>query len=170
MTFRRATMEDLPQICEILAQAKEKLKSENIDQWQKGVPNAETFTAGIRANIVHVLEEDGLILGTITVLLGPDACYDKIDGAWLNEEPYAAFHRVCVRQEVRRKGIAGTMFAEAQTWASANGFHNYKIDTHPQNMSMQHALERNGFQKCGYISLIDPPETGQIRIAYQKSE
>ena len=34
----------------------------------------------------------------VTVVAGPEADYAVIDGAWLNDEPYFAFHRVCVSE------------------------------------------------------------------------
>ncbi len=39
----------------------------------------------------------------ITVVPGPEADYAVIDGAWLNDEPYFAFHRVCVSEAHKGK-------------------------------------------------------------------
>ena len=41
---------------------------------------------------------------------------------------------------------------------------NLKIDTHEDNVVMQHVLEKNGFERCGKIYTHD----GTPRIAYQK--
>ena len=39
-----------------------------------------------------------------------------------------------------------------------------RIDTHEDNLVMQHVLEKNGFTKCGIIYL----ESGDPRLAYEK--
>lgn len=41
---------------------------------------------------------------------------------------------------------------------------NLKIDTHRDNIVMQHLLDKNGFKYCGVVYL----ENGSERIAYQK--
>ena len=41
---------------------------------------------------------------------------------------------------------------------------NIRIDTHDDNLPMQHVLEKNGFIRCGRIW----NEDGSPRIAYQK--
>ena len=41
---------------------------------------------------------------------------------------------------------------------------NLRIDTHRDNVVMQHMLDKNGFQYCGIIYL----EDGSERLGYQK--
>ena len=41
-------------------------------------------------------------------------------------------------------------------------------DTHPDNLSMQKALAKNGYAFCGKITLCSGSEAGDPRFAYQK--
>ena len=43
---------------------------------------------------------------------------------------------------------------------------NLRIDTHKDNLPMQHSLEKNGFSHRGIIYIL----SGDERIAYQKTE
>ena len=105
MNYRTAQTADLPAMMKMVEEAKEGFRARNIDQWQKGEPNEQGLTEGIEKSVVHVLEENGEVLGMITVVPGPEADYAVIDGAWLNDEPYFAFHRVCVSEAHKGKGF-----------------------------------------------------------------
>ena len=107
MNYRTAQTADLPAMMKMVEEAKEGFRARNIDQWQKGEPNEQGLTEGIEKSVVHVLEENGEVLGMITVVPGPEADYAVIDGAWLNDEPYFAFHRVCVSEA--HKGKASSL-------------------------------------------------------------
>lgn len=151
LNYRTAQTADLPAMMKMVEEAKEGFRARNIDQWQKGEPNEQGLTEGIEKSVVHVLEENGEVLGMITVVPGPEADYAVIDGAWLNDEPYFAFHRVCVSEAHKEKGVR-----------------NIRIDTHPDNLSMQKALAKNGYTFCGKITLCSGSEAGDPRFAYQK--
>ena len=86
MNYRTAQTADLPAMMKMVEEAKEGFRARNIDQWQKGEPNEQGLTEGIEKSVVHVLEENGEVLGMITVVPGPEADYAVIDGAWLNDE------------------------------------------------------------------------------------
>lgn len=57
----------------MVEEAKEGFRARNIDQWQKGEPNEQGLTEGIEKSVVHVLEENGEVLGMIDL-------YDRCKG------------------------------------------------------------------------------------------
>ena len=154
MNYRTAQTADLPAMMKMVEEAKEGFRARNIDQWQKGEPNEQGLTEGIEKSVVHVLEENGEVLGMITVVPGPEADYAVIDGAWLNDEPYFA--------------LAASLFSYSEAFAKEKGVRNIRIDTHPDNLSMQKALAKNGYTFCGKITLCSGSEAGDPRFAYQK--
>ena len=79
------------------------------------------------------------------------------EGQWLNEAPYGVVHRITSDGTIR--GAASFCL----NWAF-NKCGNLKIDTHRDNIVMQHLLDKNGFKYCGVVYL----ENGSERIAYQK--
>lgn len=168
MIYRHASMNDLPRLVTMVDQAKASFKSRGIDQWQRGEPNQSGLAASIEQHSVHVLEDAGTVVGMIMVAFGPEASYESIDGAWINEEPYAAFHRVCVEESQKGQGLAALLFSESEKYAAARGCRNIRIDTHPHNISMQKALAKSGYTLCGCITLREGNETGAPRIAFQK--
>ena len=159
MTYRFADTEDLDQLVAMSDQAKESFKARNIDQWQKGEPNRQVMEASILQSQLHVLEDMGQVVGMITIVPGPEASYASIDGAWLNQEPYYAFHRVCVKDSMKGRGLAARLFS---------GIRNIRIDTHPDNQAMQRALAKSGYIRCGTLILTEGSEAGDLRVGYQK--
>lgn len=168
MTYRLATPEDLDRLVAMSDQAKESFRAKNIDQWQKGEPNRQVMEASIHRSHLHVLEDKGQVVGMITIVPGPEASYASIDGAWLNQEPYFAFHRVCVEETMKGRGLAARLFSEAEKYVLSAGIRNIRIDTHPDNHAMQRALSKSGYTRCGTLILTEGSEAGDLRVGYQK--
>ncbi len=168
MIFRPAEISDMPALLNMVDEAKMRFKERGIDQWQKGDPSEE----GIRQNILDgelfVLDEGAAAVGMIEIMEGPDPNYAAIDGKWLNNEAYCAFHRICVSDKLKGRGLAAALFSNSERYISEKGYRNVRIDTHRDNISMQHALAKSGFIPCGEIILLTGAEAGGPRIAYQK--
>lgn len=168
MIYRFAEQKDLPALVQMSQQAIAGFRARGIKQWQGGEPNEASLSAAIDRQVIHVLEENDAVLGMITVVSGPELSYQTIDGAWLNDEPYCAFHRVCVEESFKGRGIAAKLFSYSEEYAKSLGFTNVRIDTHPDNLSMRRALAKSGFTFCGGLILKEGAEAGDPRIGYQK--
>ena len=97
------------------------------------------------------------VVATFYFKIGKEPCYRVIyGGEWLDDEPYAAIHRIAVKYPGRR--IADECFDYCKSQ-----FDSIKIDTHRDNIPMQRCLARQGFVYCGIIHL----ENGEERLAYQ---
>ena len=73
-----------------------------------------------------------------------------------------------VEESRKGQGLAARLFAESEDHVRARGLHNVRIDTHPDNLSMQHALEKSGYRLCGSLILQEGTEKGDPRLAYHK--
>lgn len=158
--IRPAGLEDLPLVMEIYDYARAFMRANgNVTQWVNGYPSEELIRQEIQDGHSFVCTDgDGEIVGTFCFILGDDPTYQQIyDGAWLNDEPYGVIHRMGTNG--KRKGIA-----EACLDWSFQHSDNIRVDTHRNNLVMQHILEKNGFKRCGIIYVRD----GTERIAYQK--
>jgi RimJ/RimL family protein N-acetyltransferase len=158
MIIRKAKVQDLSVILEIYEIARQFMREHgNPYQWSGyGYPSEELLLDDIEKGQLYVLESVDGIEGVFMFNEGPDSTYLKIDGEWLNAEPYSVIHRIASRG--RKKGVLKCAVQFATDRAT-----NIKIDTHEQNTVMQNALSRLGFKKCGIIYL----ENGDPRIAYQ---
>jgi len=167
MEFTVAKQEHFNALCAITEEAKRQLKALGLDQWQKGYPSPEVWQSDIEKGITWVAVENGEVLGGFMFSTEPDVSYAKIDGAWLTDGPYASFHRVCVAEKARGRGVAGALFTHGFALARDLGMPSVRIDTHAGNVPMKRALEKAGFAPCGTIILVGGSEDGDPRDAYE---
>jgi len=156
---RAATPQDLPEILSIYENARAFMRvNGNPYQWADGHPHEDLLVKDVENGNLYVLEDEELgLLCVFALLSGKDPTYARIEGAWLNDEPYLTIHRIA------SSGKRGGAASQCMQWAFAQ-HPNLRIDTHEMNLPMQKTLAKNGFVHCGTIYL----ENGDPRWAYQK--
>ena len=129
----------------------------NPNQWYDKYPEADTISNDIKCNNSYVAEQDGIICGVFTFIIGKEPTYQRIEGSWKNDEEYGTIHRIASNGQTRGFFDFCLKYCESK-------ISNIRIDTHQDNKIMQHLIRKNGFEKCGIIYV----EDGSPRIAYQK--
>ena len=154
--IRLANKKDITEILAIYERARNYMRqSGNPDQWRSTYPENDIINSDISAGHLYVIEEKGRLDGVFMLAKGPDPTYAVIDGKWNNNHDYYVIHRVA--SAGNRKGILVDCVNFALECSN-----NVRIDTHEDNKTMQHQLEKAGFVKCGIIKLAN----GDPRIAY----
>ena len=161
MLIRKTLESDLPRIAQIYENAKRFMREcGNPDQWNDGRPNADTAREDMERGVGYVAEELGEVVAVFMFSDGADPTYARIyDGAWRSDEPYGVIHRIAVAEQGR--GIIDFCIS----WCFDRR-PNLRIDTHRDNLPMQRALAKRGFEYCGIIHLAN----GDERLAYQKTK
>ncbi len=168
MYIREATYDDIPELMEIFACARQIMRaSGNLHQWNDSYPSEEIIRNDIDRKTCRILcEENGRITATMAFIPGPDPTYAEIyDGSWPDDCPYFVIHRIAVREAGHHAAerlfdwafgmLDGLMTPEGRPEA-------IRIDTHRDNAIMHHVLKRYGFVPCGVILLAN----GDPRDAY----
>ncbi|PWG00002.1 GNAT family N-acetyltransferase [Levilactobacillus bambusae] len=176
MLLRQATMADLPQIETIISDGRDLLAKQNIDQWQGTYPDMSILVDDIEQGFTVVLEEDGEILGTTAVIPGVDPLYVDINGEWLTKDtPYVALHRVAVSSRHHGRGLANELLTQIFNLVDqSETIQSIRIDTHPDNLGMQHVIKKAGFTETGRVKLVgatknngDVDDFAYERLAHQ---
>ena len=182
MIIRPAAASDLPTLRPVFEAAKGIMRADgNLDQWSApGFPPDDLLLRDIARGGGFVIEDrwpvgaghdetrdDVAVMPDLTghlsprgyfaLLPSPEPTYNRIDGAWLTDEPYGVIHRIASYPEDH--GI----FAAIIDFAAARYAH-LRIDTHRDNRIMQHLIAKHGFTYCGIIWLAD----GTPRLAYER--
>lgn len=164
MTIRIATPADLDRLMGIYAAARAYMAATgNATQWGTTRPTRETIAADIEHGDLRVgTDGQGVPRFSFALIAGADPTYAVIEqGTWANDEPYLTLHRVA--SDGTHHGVMTQVVAYARKQAQACGIHNLRIDTHENNLTMQHALARQGFERRGIIHIAN----GEPRWAYQ---
>lgn len=128
----------------------------NPNQWAETYPDVQLLREDIQMGDSFVCLNGTDIVATFVLRGGNDPTYDKIfDGEWKNNKPYGTIHRIASNGKV--KGI----FMQVLEYA-LSAFGTIRIDTHRDNMVMQHLLLNAGFEYCGIIHCW----SGDERLAY----
>ena len=160
LTIRTAAEQDIPAILQVLEAGRGiMLSSGNLHQWPAGYPTEEMVRADIGPGYGKVMEQDGQVVAYFACIPSPDPTYSYIeDGAWLDDEkPYYVVHRIASFPHVHGVFAAMMRYLEGIT-------DNIRIDTHKDNLIMQHNIAKHGFTYCGIIYL----SNGAPRLAYQR--
>lgn len=159
MRIRPAAPGDLDNIMRVYDEARRIMRQAGNDkQWINGYPQRSMIEDDIEAGQSFVIEgDDGMPHGVFMFAAGDDPTYDVIeDGAWPDDDPYGAIHRI---------GSDGTLrgIVPAAVEYCLQTVDAIRIDTHADNAIMHHVLTKCGFVRCGTIYCQD----GTPRIAYQ---
>lgn len=155
MKLTKATLDDFNTIMDILADGRDQLKSQGIDQWQGDYPNAEHVKQDIKngyAFLVH--SDDQETVGVVSIVSPPDHSYDELDGNWLMQtDHYRTIHRVAIHSNHAGHGYASQLFTEIINYFQNehDDVDSLRIDTHEDNKAMQHLIEKNGFTRVGTL-------------------
>lgn len=165
--IRKAKVEDLSKIMEIIDAAKALLKKDGSPQWQDGSPNTDTLRQDIQNNECWLLMVGKEIAGTATLLTSNDPHYDVIkDGHWKNTtEQYATIHRIAISSKFRGMSLSKFFFSNLISIGYQQGLHNFRIDTHEMNRRMQKLITDFDFEYTGIIYVNDR-EDGR-RVAFE---
>lgn len=165
MIIRLAEKKDIDRIMQIIADARESIGRLGIDQWQYGYPTRDIVKEDIKLERGFVVLDGDEICATFALMLNGEPTYKKIYcGAWLSDGAYLALHRIAIESAYRGKGVAEEIIRFLCNYSNENDYSSVRVDTHQGNIPMRKMLEKNGFEYCGTIRLLD----GQERVAYEK--
>lgn len=162
-----STSDDIPKIMTIIKDAKAYLASQKIEQWQKGYPNTEQIENDIKNGESYIVVNDKeQVIATAMFTSNREPTYKIIDGNWRIDESnaYGVIHRMAIKKEFRKFGLATFMFHEFHLQLLENNIQSLKIDTHEENIGMQSLIKKLGYQYCGIIYT----GYGDKRLAFEK--
>ena len=163
LQFRKATLQEISQIWEILQKAIQRRKEDGSNQWQDGYPNPEVIKVDIEKEVGFVLKEGENLVGYCAVLINNEPAYAGIEGKWLSNEDFVVVHRIAIAQDYLGKGLAKEMMKFIEEFAIKNNIYSVKADTNFDNLAMMKSFEKVGYVYCGEVFF-----RGSARRAYEK--
>ncbi|MFC6179930.1 GNAT family N-acetyltransferase [Lactiplantibacillus daowaiensis] len=153
MYFEKATLDDLDTIIEILSDGRNQLAEAGVNQWQGDYPSRNQITEDIMNGSAYLFHaDDKATVGAVAVVPSPDATYDTADATWLNTtEPYVVIHRVAIHSNHAGNGYATQLFEKIIDHIIRRHpeIKSIRIDTHADNMAMQHLIAKMQFERVG---------------------
>ena len=161
--FRKAKINEVPQIWVILQQAIKRRKADDSSQWQDGYPNPVVLKEDVEKGEGYVLTDGKTIIGYSAVLVNNEPEYEKIQGTWLTNSNFVVFHRVAISDSHLGKGLAQKIVEHIEEFAISKDIFSIKADTNHDNPAMAKIFDKMGFIFCGVVYFRGTP-----RNAYEK--
>lgn len=150
--IRKAVMDDLTEIMEIIKETVAEMKIYGNTQWDENYPQAKDFTGDIEKGDLYVDERDGEVAGFICVNMVEPAEYEGLN--WSSEEQAMVVHRMAVNPKFRRQGVAAGMMKFADELALSRGIRFMKTDTYSVNPNMNALFVKCGYKLIGVMSFL----------------
>ena len=165
----KAKRKDIYEIMQIIDDAKNYLKSQNLKQWNQadGYPTETDLLKDIENETCYLYIEDNNIIGTMSIIEKTDENYNEINGSWLTNNTYASIHRIAIKNTHHKKNVGVKMLLEAEEIVKEKNIYSIKIDTHNKNIPMTKTILKAGYTYCGNITLKRSKEDN-LRDAYEK--
>ncbi len=163
MNIRLVDLNDLEEILNTYSIARSIMKeSGNPNQWGDSWPPKDVLIDDINKHQLYcVLNDLNEIVGCFAAIEGIEETYlDIEDGKWLNNCEYVTIHRLASN----KKGH--NVFHDAISFMKNKYNKDIRIDTHEDNLIMQHLIYKEGFKYTGIIYVYNGNGRGK-RLAYQ---
>lgn len=149
------SINDLDDIMAIIRSVQSEMKTENNPQWNEedDYPNRDKILSDIKKNQLYVYEENKIIKGFMVISKEND--YDEL--LETTNKPAYILHRLAIKKEYRKDGLATAFFKYAENLAKENNILVLKADTEEHNIKMNNLFMKLGFVKKGEFEYDDYP-------------
>ena len=151
MLIRVATLPDVPQIMQLIAEVVPAMNAAGNFQWDSTYPNKEVFENDITLSQLWVAEEDGCIAGVAAITTDQEPEYGNV--GWDVTETAIVTHRLAVSARYRGRGIAADLLTHAEQEAIKRGINLLRIDTNTSNHATQKLFPKLGYRFAGETGL-----------------
>lgn len=151
MEFRLGTMNDLQNICSLVAAAIETMEEQGIHQWDKVYPTREDFANDIANGTLYTVTEESRLIAIYTISTEYDPEY--LNAEWeYNGETACIIHRLCVSPEVQNRGIGKIVLNHIENQLQNIGFESVRLDVFSENPYAISLYKKSGYKRCGYAN------------------
>lgn len=163
LELRKAKIQDIHNVWDIMQYAIESRKKDGSNQWQDGYPNKQQIASDIAKGYGYVLCIQHEIMFYAAIIFDIEPAYEAIDGQWLTHQPYCVIHRMAVSPNGKGKGLSTKMMLEIEKLCLQKEIFSIKIDTNFDNAPMLYLIKKLGYKYCGKVYF-----RGSERRAYEK--
>ncbi|WFD08705.1 GNAT family N-acetyltransferase [Tepidibacter hydrothermalis] len=151
MLIRKARIEDLKIIMNIISNAINDMESKGIYQWDNTYPNKEVFSIDILKNNLYVYVDKNIIHGFIALNEHQEDEYESLKWKYISGK-HLIVHRLCVDPKYQGKGIAKNLIQFTEKYAKENNYESIRLDAFSQNEQACKLYANFGYNKVGMIT------------------
>ncbi|MBM4326037.1 MAG: GNAT family N-acetyltransferase [Deltaproteobacteria bacterium] len=150
MEIAQASMQDLPEVMDVISACVWQMESQGIFQWDEIYPNSGTLQKDIESHFLYVARDDGRVFGIMALNEYQDPEYSAIEWEYGGGK-ILAVHRLAVDPLRWRQGIASRLMDFAEQHAGARGYAAIRLDAFLHNPGSVALYDRRGYRNAGIV-------------------
>lgn len=150
--IRKATMDDLTTIMEIVPRIIGEMHSYNNFQWDEQYPQAQDFAEDIRRGDLYVAMGERNMAGFICINRIQPQEYAALP--WSLTDDCLVIHRMAVSPDCRKMGVGAQLVSFADEVALQHKVACLKTDTYSLNQNAQGLFQKLGYSFVGEMSFL----------------
>lgn len=164
MTISLATLDEVPEIMQLVKKVIPLMQSSGNFQWGDDYPTSEVFIRDVALNQLWVSKLEHKVVGLAAITSDQDPEY--ADVGWNIQDKAIVTHRLAVDPDCQGMGIAKALMKQAEQVAIKSGIKILRVDTNSENTATNVLFPKLGYQFSGEISF---PRRPKLRFyGYQK--
>lgn len=149
--LRLATYDQIDQIMNIIDDSKERMRLDNLIQWQDGYPNRDTIENDVSLQQLYVYMDSNCIAGICVI---NQDIYNQYPQQLLEESNPYTVHRLAVSNNFLQQGTGKKILALCIEKCKNINASSCIIDTNSKNEKMIRLIESSGFKYVDDFSLV----------------
>lgn len=146
--MRRAVVDDVPTIMEILDAARQFQREHGSLQWPDDYPSPEIIKEDIMQDAGRVFTLGTSMIGYIS--LSPrEEYYDTMESVWEDRTSYLVLHRFALSPMYRGQGLSPNALAMVKKEAEERNVGELRLDTGLENSSMHRLMGKEEWECLG---------------------
>jgi len=154
--MRKAVMEDIKNIMEIIKETIIEMQSYNNNQWDVSYPQEKDFRNDIQKGNLFVLVTEDKLVGFVCINKVEPVEYNVLN--WSLNDDSMIVHRMAVKPSYRRNGIGTELMKFVEELALKNNIKYLKTDTYSLNLKMNNLFNKIGYEFVGEIKFLGKSE------------
>ena len=151
--IRKAILDDLQSIMDIVAKTIILMRQEGNSQWNEDYPTSDVFSNDISTNSLYVYSNQEIVRGFICInMTSPN---EYANACWNSDAEFIVLHRLAVHPDARKQGVGSRLLRFAEDYAKKKGISYIRTDTNNNNVGMNALFEKFGYTKVSEIRLRD---------------
>lgn len=155
--IRKAVLNDLDMIMDIIKETVKEMNSHNNYQWDENYPKREEFFKDINDESLFVVDDEGEIAGFACINKTEPVEYNDLNWA-VNEKAYV-IHRLAISPKYRNKKVAYRLMKFSEELAKKHKIMHIRTDTYSLNTKAQGLFNKCDYNFVGEINFLGKEKT-----------
>ena len=154
MIYRKADMNDLPAVRELVTAAIASLQAHGNMQWDERYPTDEDYIPDIQSDTQYL----GYIGDRLALLFALNTEHDPQydDGRWsCPDDSYTVLHRFILHPDFQGQGLSRAALTDIIDMLKADGVRSIRLDVYQHNEPAQGLYRSFGFREVGLCTFRD---------------